>query len=96
MQLSHRRYRRFRRRMLRGNPLCALCLAEGRTVPATELDHIVPRHRGGQTMDKNNVQPLCADHHRTKTAKDLGVHRNQLMPCVHGVPAQAECERCQT
>ena len=65
------RYRRWRSRLLASAPLCAHCAAEGRTVAATELDHIVPLARGGTLMDESNVQPLCADCHARKTAKDF-------------------------
>ena len=66
------RYRRWRSRLLASAPLCAHCAAEGRTVAATELDHIVPLARGGALMDESNVQPLCAPHHAAKTARDFG------------------------
>ncbi len=95
MQLSHRRYRRFRRRVLAEQPLCCQCEAEGRTVPATELDHIVPRYKGGEIMARDNVQPLCSEHHEAKTALDLGTIRKHSMPCVHGVPRAVPCNQCQ-
>ncbi|MCG8990866.1 HNH endonuclease [Laribacter hongkongensis] len=41
-----------------------MCLAEGRTVAATVVDHITP-HRGDQRLfwDSSNWQPLCASCH---------------------------------
>ena len=49
------------------NPLCVVCLRHGRTVATQELDHIIPRERGGALMDRENVQGLCRAHHRRKT-----------------------------
>ena len=36
-----------------------------------DLDHIIPRRLGG-TDEKSNIQRLCANCHRLKTAMDLG------------------------
>ena len=72
-----RRYRAWRARMLAKWPLCAHCLAEGRTVAAVELDHVVPLAQGGGLMDRSNVQGLCERCHRRKTGRDFG----------HGMPA---------
>ena len=46
------------------NVLCRMCSAEGVTVLATVVDHIVP-HRGDQDLfwSEANWQPLCAAHH---------------------------------
>jgi 5-methylcytosine-specific restriction endonuclease McrA len=37
--------------------------------PATEVDHIVPKIRGGSD-EAANLQSLCARHHRIKTTQD--------------------------
>ena len=64
-------YRRFRERMWeRGRGLCALCLRRGRHVRAAELDHIVPRSRGGAVTNESNVQLLCLACHRAKTRSE--------------------------
>lgn len=60
-----------RARWLRDNPLCVHCEAEGRVSVATVPDHIVALTNGGQDTEEN-LQSLCAEHHRIKTAKDLG------------------------
>ena len=65
------RYRRWRAHKLAAAPLCAHCAAEGLTVAATELDHIVPLAHGGELMDEANVQPLCEAHHAAKTDREL-------------------------
>ena len=66
------RYRRWRAQKLAAAPLCVHCAAEGLTVAATELDHIVPLAHGGELMDEANVQPLCEAHHAAKTDRDFG------------------------
>lgn len=48
---------------------CAACWRDGqRTIHGLEYDHIVPLGCGGPRLDVDNVQPLCAQHHRAKTA----------------------------
>ena len=57
-----------RKRILeRDNYLCQICLKHGRYVTATDVDHIVPIAHGG-TDDDSNLQSLCHDCHKTKTA----------------------------
>jgi len=51
----------------RDKRLCQPCLAKGRTVLASEVDHIKPRHKGGGE-DWSNLQSICTDCHRQKTA----------------------------
>lgn len=51
-------------------PLCRLCQAAGRTVPAVCADHKVPVSNGGSLHDPENIQPLCADCHRFKTGQE--------------------------
>lgn len=61
-----------------GRVLCAMCLAEGKEMLATETDHIVP-HRGDETLfwDRSNWQRLCARHHGQKSANEsFGNARN--------------------
>ena len=43
------KWQRVSRAYLRKHPLCVKCLAEGRFVSATVVDHIIP-HRGNQTL----------------------------------------------
>lgn len=64
------RWRDARLYFLRRNPLCVVCLKEGRAEAATVVDHIVP-HRGDWRLfwDENNWQPLCKRHHDEKTAR---------------------------
>lgn len=61
------------RRLKRSNGLCELCLAEGRTEPATVVDHIMPLALGGLDVD-GNTRNLCDRHHLQVTAEQFG-HR---------------------
>ena len=57
-------FSRLRRRVLaRAGHLCQI---EGCDAPATEVDHIVPRSRGG-TDDLSNLRALCPPHHKEKS-----------------------------
>lgn len=60
-----------RKRWLEDNPLCVECAKADRVTAATVPDHIVALVNGGAD-DETNLQSLCADHHRDKTARDLG------------------------
>ena len=64
------RWARFRRAYLRKHPLCRHCEAKGLIVPADELDHVVPLHRGGSMWAKSNIQPLCKPCHESKTRRE--------------------------
>lgn len=57
--------------MARDKHLCQSCLASSRYVPATQVDHITPKAKGG-TDDLTNLQSLCDACHRRKTAEDNG------------------------
>ena len=53
------------------NPLCEACLIQGRTIPATETDHVIPRHLAeSRTMDETNIQALCHACHAHKTWRE--------------------------
>ena len=53
---------------LRKHPLCVRCMADGRYVKATVVDHVIP-HRGDQQLmwDESNYQALCKKCHDKKT-----------------------------
>jgi 5-methylcytosine-specific restriction protein A len=65
------RWRRARVAYLAQHPLCAACQAEGRAVPATVVDHVVP-HRGDPDLfwDESNWAALCKRCHDAKTARE--------------------------
>jgi 5-methylcytosine-specific restriction enzyme A len=66
-----RRWRRARAAFLARYPLCATCRSQGRVVPATVVDHVVP-HRGDQRLfwDRGNWAPSCKACHDAKTARE--------------------------
>ena len=65
-------WQKFRLRILkRDYYLCQPCKREGRTTPANEVDHIIPRAKGGKMVD-DNAQSICGACHEAKTAADEG------------------------
>lgn len=60
---------------LRRNPLCAVCLEQGRTTPAAVVDHIVSITDGGSRTDDNNLQGLCKSCHESKTWTEINRRR---------------------
>lgn len=58
------RWRKERKAYLADNPLCIMCDRQGRTTPATVVDHVVP-HSGDEVLfwDRSNWQPLCVSCH---------------------------------
>jgi 5-methylcytosine-specific restriction protein A len=55
----------------RDRGLCIPCLMGGRPAPATQVDHIKPKAKGGTDAD-DNLQSICDDCHKAKTAADEG------------------------
>lgn len=53
----------------RDNYLCVNCRAKDLAVPADCVDHIVPKEQGG-TDDNSNLQSLCNQCHKAKTATE--------------------------
>lgn len=66
------KWRKARDLFLRKHPLCAECLRQGKVIPATVVDHIVP-HRGDKRLfwDMSNWQPLCKECHDVKTGHGM-------------------------
>ena len=67
-----RQWRRLRAQLLAQEPLCRLCMGNGRVTAATEVDHISPLHKGGREFDANNLRPVCHDCHQDVTNAELG------------------------
>ncbi|MGY6410778.1 MAG: HNH endonuclease [Alkalilacustris sp.] len=64
------KWRRLRAFVLaRDKGLCQVCLNQGRTTQATEVDHILNRARGG-TDHTDNLQAICSVCHRAKTLRE--------------------------
>ena len=82
------RWRKLRRLYLKANPLCKMCTEDGALTPATELDHIV-KHNGDRVLfyDVDNLQGLCAIHHRGFKAK--AERSGRVAPCdLKGYPTK--------
>ena len=56
------------RRILRRDIVCQVCLNK----PANEVDHITP----GDDHSPENLQGICTDCHRAKTAREANAARN--------------------
>ena len=67
-------------------PLCVKCEETGKVSLATELDHIIPLFKGGSD-EPDNWQSLCKEHHRDKTAIDMG-HRPRVTVGADGWPVE--------
>ncbi len=59
-----------RKRVLAEQPLCEMCLSQGRATPATEVHHIIPLVNGG-THDRNNLMALCKRCHSGITIREV-------------------------
>lgn len=61
---------KLRNRILqRDGHLCIPCLFNGRPTTATQVDHVKPKSKGGAD-DADNLQSICADCHKAKTAQE--------------------------
>lgn len=56
-------------------PLCEVCLENGRTIAATQADHRVPMSEGGDPFAWSNLRSICGPCHRTKTGRDIARRR---------------------
>lgn len=63
--------------MLRDKGLCQPCLGLSRYTPAAEVDHIVPKARGG-TDAPNNLQAICRTCHASKTAQESNLRASSM------------------
>ena len=65
------KWRRLSKQYLRKHPMCVRCMQQGRYVPATVVDHIIP-HRGDSALmwDESNWQTLCKPCHDKKTGNE--------------------------
>ena len=63
-------WRQLRLVILEREPICRSCRYEDRISRATQIDHIRPVTAGGNFYDAENLQPLCASCHSSKSAKE--------------------------
>ena len=64
------KWRKFAHKLRALNPLCKICMDEGRTNPCQMVDHIKPINSGGSIWDVNNLQCLCKKCHAIKSGND--------------------------
>lgn len=62
--------------LTRDDHLCQACLSRDRVTPANQVDHIVPRAKGG-TDDMDNLQSLCKPCHDAKSKTET--HTSQRL-----------------
>jgi len=77
---SSRRWTEASLRHRQHEPLCRLCKAEGRIVPAQQVDHIIPVREGVNPWDETNWQSLCAPCHLKKSRRDQGISERTVRP----------------
>ncbi len=61
---------KYRFQYLKQHPLCVMCLAKGKYISATVIDHIKPVENGQADLlfwESSNHQALCRDCHSYKT-----------------------------
>jgi 5-methylcytosine-specific restriction protein A len=74
------RWEKLRNRHIQAEPLCRLCTAAGKTVPAEIVDHITPIViDASRRLDRTNLRSLCRSHHAQVTAnfRDRGVNETR-------------------
>lgn len=63
-------WRKLRKIILeRDSYLCQQCKRRGTVRAATEVDHIIPKFKGGDD-DHDNLEAICKQCHASKTAKE--------------------------
>lgn len=68
-RLSGSPWQRIRERILKRDPCCMLCRLKGIIRESVQVDHKVPLHDGGSNGD-DNLQGICLECHRIKTASE--------------------------
>lgn len=54
----------------RASGLCENCYKEGMIKTGTDVDHIIPISHGGAEDSLSNLQLLCSECHKAKTARE--------------------------
>ncbi len=55
--------------MVRDKRMCQPCKRNGKTTPAREVDHVIPKAQGGKDR-LSNVQAICTPCHKAKTQRE--------------------------
>ena len=80
-------WKKARRVQLARSPLCVWCSAVGKTVVATDVDHIQPIKQGGAALDPENFRSLCRSCHSAVTARQLNKTDKPMKGCgADGLP----------
>ena len=79
------RWRRLARHQLRAQPLCEMCLREGRVTAATCADHVEPHHNDPNKFWLGRLQSLC-DHCYNSRKKDVERRGYDRAVGVDGLP----------
>ena len=66
---NSRKWRKFSHQLRKDNPLCKMCLDEGKTNPSQMVDHIREINKGGSIWDISNLQCLCNSCHSKKSGR---------------------------
>ena len=74
-------WKKTRRIQLSHAPLCEMCKAAGKTVPATDVDHIKPINLGGAVLDPDNLRSLCRSCHSRVTKRQLSMTDKPMKGC---------------
>ncbi len=69
---KRKRWAMRRKQAFERDPQCAWVFEDGTRCDrlGEELDHVVPLEAGGDAYSAKNLQLLCAEHHRAKTAQE--------------------------
>ena len=78
---NSKQWKNLRLLTLLNDPLCTACKAQGKIVPAEEIDHIIPMQEGGLPFDSDNLQPLCKECHSRKTLNEVRPRKPYLGAC---------------
>jgi 5-methylcytosine-specific restriction enzyme A len=71
-------WRRARDAQRAREPLCRMCLAEGRVTEASVVDHIISvQERPDLRLEPSNLRSLCKAHHDWRTAGDHGFNKRK-------------------
>lgn len=65
-----RAWKKLRRSHLASSPLCVRCLEEGRTTPATDVDHVKPWRGDLEAFFAGPFQSLCKSCHGAKSSRE--------------------------
>lgn len=84
------RWQKLRQAILARDPLCVECKREGKTTPATDVDHVLSKAAGG-TDALDNLQSLCRVHHNRKTANERRTQAGDIAATiVAGAPGSGK------